>query len=371
MFATYYLLPMMAALWSSSHEDVLSFPATSLIEFMCNHRMLQLFDRPVYQTPAGRSIEYTGVMARILGDGARTRTPIVSLKKFRRASTGLVEYELFTTDGVSVGTFDHVIFACHSPQAARILESNNIDAAAAASAACDDNNDDTALVDRGLIDALRMIEYGDNVVYVHSDPRLMPTRKCAWGAWNCMGKSSLLASRIASRREGEAMEGYASGFGNRLTSSSSDDDVRGDVATVNGDGASLEGEDGRMRAVYVMYHLNRLQNLKMSTDVFVSLNPHVPPKSELVYRRQIMAHPQFNVRTHAGRSMVRDLYQGKSPLRPSEYEDDGMIGVVVVVVVVFGASPRSSSSPPIPLPLRYAVPLQCILVGYAKNEEGH
>jgi cyclopropane-fatty-acyl-phospholipid synthase len=45
-FAVYYLLPMMAALWSASMEDVLNFPAAQLIGFLCNHKMLQLFGRP-------------------------------------------------------------------------------------------------------------------------------------------------------------------------------------------------------------------------------------------------------------------------------------------------------------------------------------
>ena len=37
-FCKYYLLPMMAALWSASLEDVLQFPAEQLIGFLCNHR---------------------------------------------------------------------------------------------------------------------------------------------------------------------------------------------------------------------------------------------------------------------------------------------------------------------------------------------
>lgn len=45
-FGKYYLLPMMAALWSASMEDVLEFPAAQLIGFLCNHKMLQIFDRP-------------------------------------------------------------------------------------------------------------------------------------------------------------------------------------------------------------------------------------------------------------------------------------------------------------------------------------
>lgn len=45
-FATNYLLPMTAALWSASIDDVLAFPADQLISFMCNHRMLSIFGRP-------------------------------------------------------------------------------------------------------------------------------------------------------------------------------------------------------------------------------------------------------------------------------------------------------------------------------------
>jgi cyclopropane-fatty-acyl-phospholipid synthase len=49
-FCTYYLLPMMAALWSASITDVLQFPAEQLVGFLCNHKMLQLFDRPQVST---------------------------------------------------------------------------------------------------------------------------------------------------------------------------------------------------------------------------------------------------------------------------------------------------------------------------------
>ena len=50
-FGKYYLLPMMAALWSASMEDVLQFPAAQLISFLCNHKMLQLLDRPQVRIP--------------------------------------------------------------------------------------------------------------------------------------------------------------------------------------------------------------------------------------------------------------------------------------------------------------------------------
>jgi predicted NAD/FAD-binding protein len=286
-FASYYLIPMMAALWSASVEDVFSFPASSLVEFMCNHRMLQLFDRPQYQTPAGRSIQYTSKMAEILGEKAHTSTPIVGMKKSVKG--GAIVYELFTTGNKSVGLFDHVVFACHSPQALSILES-------------------VTDIDPNLLKSLGKIEYADNVVYVHSDRELMPQRKAAWGSWNCMGKSDLLTSyhKTDGKTKHEAMEGAASGFGSKLA-----DDSNGHT---NGDVSHLEGEDGRMRGVYVTYYINRLQNLETETDVFVSLNPHTPPKKELTYRRQIMAHPQFTHETHEGRAEIKEQFQGKDGL---------------------------------------------------------
>ena len=289
-FASYYLMPMMAALWSASVEDVFSFPASSLVEFMCNHRMLQLFDRPQYQTPAGRSIQYTSRMAEILADKARTDTPIVSMKK--TVKEDVVSYELFTTGSKSVGVFDQVVFACHSPQALSILKT-------------------AEGVNPNLLESFSKIEYGDNVVYVHSDPNLMPTRKAAWGSWNCMGKSDLLTTyhKTECNTKHEAMEGAASGFGAKLIQ-----DNNGHTDDSNDTMAHLEGEDGRMRGVYVTYYINRLQNLETDTDVFVSLNPHTPPKKNLTYRRQIMAHPQFTHETHEGRTEIKEQFQGKDGL---------------------------------------------------------
>ena len=282
-FASFYLLPMMAALWSASVENVMAFPASSLIEFMCNHKMLQLFDRPEYKTPAGRSIQYTSKMADIMGKKAHTSTPIVKLKKIAK------KYELFTSDDKSCGVFDDVIFACHSPQAVEILSS-----------------DESNTIDPNLIQALEKIEYGDNVVYVHSDPALMPKRKAAWASWNCLGKSELLSTHHqndgSTDKKNEAMEGAASGFGNKLLKEE-------DTKTMH-----LEGENGRMRAVYVTYYINRLQNLTTSTDVFVSLNPHTSPRPEMVYRRQVMAHPQFTRETLDGRQEIKSQFQGKDGL---------------------------------------------------------
>ena len=70
-----------------------------------------------------------------------------------------------------------------------------------------------------------------------------------------------------------------------------------------------------MKKVYVTYYINSLQNISTDKDIFVSLNPHVAHHSNLVYRSQIMAHPQFTHTTHEGRAAIRHKFQGRDGLR--------------------------------------------------------
>ncbi len=118
-------------------------------------------------------------MAKILGEHCHLSCPIESIKK--KASADKTNWELFTKDSKSVGSFDDVVFACYTPTTHSILEQESE-------------------VDSNLLDALKKIEYGDNVVYLHSDPKLMPKSKNAWASWNCMGRSSLISSAYAAKK---------------------------------------------------------------------------------------------------------------------------------------------------------------------------
>mmetsp|Transcript_40810 Transcript_40810/g.84913 ORF Transcript_40810/g.84913 Transcript_40810/m.84913 type:complete len:637 (-) Transcript_40810:1441-3351(-) len=64
-----------------------------------------------------------------------------------------------------------------------------------------------------------------------------------------------------------------------------------------------------MKAVYVTYWLNRLQNLDTDQDIFVSLNPHQRPNASLTHKRVTLAHPQFNLKTLEARKTLKE-YQG-------------------------------------------------------------
>ena len=45
-----YILPITAAIWSTPASEMLEFPAIILIQFMHNHKMLQMDDRPRWRT---------------------------------------------------------------------------------------------------------------------------------------------------------------------------------------------------------------------------------------------------------------------------------------------------------------------------------
>ena len=49
-FARYYILPMCAAIWSSSLEQTRKFPLTFFLQFFNNHGLLNITDRPQWYT---------------------------------------------------------------------------------------------------------------------------------------------------------------------------------------------------------------------------------------------------------------------------------------------------------------------------------
>jgi cyclopropane-fatty-acyl-phospholipid synthase len=238
-------------------------------------------------------------------------------KKTKTGSEGdSPSYELFSSDQRSVGVFDHVVFACHPPTAHDILETMN-----------NSQQDEDGMDHTSLVNLLSQITYADNVVYVHSDPKLMPSRRRAWASWNCIGNSALMSSynlQSSKSKQKEAFEGADSGFGNKASKmhfASAAAVIRGEEATADDasqhppqEAIPLEGKEGRMKAVYVTYWLNRLQNLQTDQQLFVSLNPHETPDPALCHKRVILAHPQFTPATSQARKVLEESYQGKEGL---------------------------------------------------------
>lgn len=253
IFATIYLLPMMAALWSASLDNVLQFPACQLIAFLCHHQMLQIFHRPSWQTVTNRSETYVRAVEAALGGADRwhCQTPIHSIQQLENGKYRLYTASSSSSSPAPVGggnesddetnVYDHVIFACHAPVAQQILQRSHF------LRDSDDDDDRSNHSSRArLLDLLGAVEYSDNVIYVHSDPTLMPIQKSCWASWNCLGKSTVL-EQAAHRTHGdhafmEGAESIATGGGR----------AKGNRDVVDtAEMEHLEGAEGRFKAVYV------------------------------------------------------------------------------------------------------------------------
>jgi predicted NAD/FAD-binding protein len=150
-----HILPMGAAIWSTSVERMRAFPAQHFARFFHNHGLLTLNDRPQWRTVTGGSREY---VARItaamradirLGCGARAVMP---------NDNGV---RIALADG-SHADFDAVVFACHADQALALLT-------------------EPSDAQRALLGAIRC---QDNLAVLHTDATLMPRRRAVWSAWN-------------------------------------------------------------------------------------------------------------------------------------------------------------------------------------------
>jgi len=155
-FAHEYLLPMAAAIWSSTLDDILAFPARSFVQFFANHGLLDLKGRPQWLTVRGGSREY---IARLVETGrfeARTRSPV-------RAITRTPAGVRIDSDSGAAECFDQVVFATPADRTLAILGAG------------------ASPLERKVLGAFR---YQENRAVAHGDRALLPKRRRVWASWN-------------------------------------------------------------------------------------------------------------------------------------------------------------------------------------------
>lgn len=153
-FRRYYLLPMSAAIWSCPQDVMLRFPARSFLRFFYNHGLIQLSDRPQWQTVTGGSREYIKRMHDAI-HAIHTGTPV---RAVRRLGNGV----RLVGDQGELGDFDDVVMASHADQTMAMLEQPTADEAR----------------------LLGAFSYQDNDAFLHTDIALMPRRRAVWSSWN-------------------------------------------------------------------------------------------------------------------------------------------------------------------------------------------
>ncbi|WP_444999872.1 NAD(P)/FAD-dependent oxidoreductase [Halomonas mongoliensis] len=153
-FQRRYLLPMGAAIWSGSLQELRDFPLQFFVRFFRNHGLLSVNDRPQWHTLVGGSRSYIPALTAPYAGRIRLSTPVRGIRR-------LVDGVELRTDAGSE-RFDEVVLACHADQALAMLE-------------------DPTPAEREILSAL---PYQDNEVVLHTDTRLLPRRRRAWASWN-------------------------------------------------------------------------------------------------------------------------------------------------------------------------------------------
>jgi uncharacterized protein len=162
-----HLLPMASAIWSASPTEMLSHPAAAFIRFQHNHGLLQLRDRPAWETVAGGSRTYVNRLASSFEGRIKVDC---GAKAVRRIHGDAVVTDL---EGRSEA-FDHVVLASHADQTLAMLT-------------------DPSPREQSLLGAFR---YSHNLAVLHTDDSFMPKRRAVWSSWNYSGSRGKAGGRV-------------------------------------------------------------------------------------------------------------------------------------------------------------------------------
>ena len=154
LFRDAHLLPMASALWSSPSATILDFPAKYLVRFMDHHRMLQVEERPQWRVVEGGSSSYVDALKASWPVEVRLACPV---QRITREDDGVRVRHVAGED-----RFDAIVIATHADQALALLG-------------------DADATEREVLGA---IPFQRNDVVLHTDRRMLPTRRKAWAAWN-------------------------------------------------------------------------------------------------------------------------------------------------------------------------------------------
>lgn len=155
LFITHFILPMGAAIWSSSIKIMMNFPAQFFMRFFQNHGFLEMKSKPNWFTVPGGSSSYIPHLVAPLEDRIHLDTPIRNLMRYDD------HVELFTDEHEPL-SFDCAVIATHADQALKIISD---------------------LTNRER-DVLSAFPYQANKTILHMDTGLMPTKRKAWASWN-------------------------------------------------------------------------------------------------------------------------------------------------------------------------------------------
>jgi predicted NAD/FAD-binding protein len=271
----WYLAPMAACIWSTPLDKIGGFPLAKFLAFCRDHGLLAINDRPRWRTVRNGARRYVDAMAAALPDVRLAQ----AVTRVQKTAAGLA----LTAQG-QTQCFDHVVLACHSDQAFGILDAQF----------------------EAQRRALGGIAYQKNVAIVHTDRRLLPDRKRAWGAWNYLGWDA-----------------------------SAPRELRGQAA-----GAPVS----------LSYLINKLQPVPFRQPVIVTMNPLIAPDPAQVLATIPYEHPLFLKQSSQAQRAVRAV-QGRDGVWLAGawtrygFHEDGVMAGVAIAKALGAAIPWKTNTP--------------------------
>lgn len=153
-FTECYILPMVAAIWSASRDEIRKFPLSFFVRFFHNHGLFTLNDRPQWRVLKGGSKTYIPHFISNFKDNIHLNTPVLEVKRNEKTVS------VTTAKGTS--EFDHVIFASHANQTMKMLV-------------------DATPLEK---EVMAGFDYRPNDVILHTDTSILPRTELGHASWN-------------------------------------------------------------------------------------------------------------------------------------------------------------------------------------------
>jgi predicted NAD/FAD-binding protein len=225
-FRDHFLVPITAAVWSTAPGRTLDYPVDSLLRFLDNHGLIGVGNAHPWRTVTGGSRMYVDrLLDRLPAGVLRSGSAAVVTR-----DEGVVTVRTATA---APERFDALVMAAHADDSlASLVDADPLERA-----------------------ALGGFEYNRNEVVLHTDQRVMPSRRGAWSSWNV------------------------------------------DQAACTPRGAT----------VTMTYHMNRLQAIPGPTQYFVSINPGELVRDEHVILSRAFSHPLYTLRSLEAQAAIQTL----------------------------------------------------------------
>ena len=149
-----YVLPMGAAIWSTSSKGMLEFPALTLLNFFKNHGLLSLKERPRWQTVVGGSYAYVKKFQKIFKGDIKLETPVVSVSKQNE------RFQVVSDKGIE--EYDIVISALHANRVQNVFKH----------------------LSKSTDEAFSVWQYNKNTTVLHTDLKSIAPKRSLWASWN-------------------------------------------------------------------------------------------------------------------------------------------------------------------------------------------